>query len=74
MSESHRPLIARSPAPGAKHGTTRAALAIAALSLLALSGCVAYPYGYGGYAYAPGYYAAPIVVGGGYYGGWRRWR
>lgn len=52
----------------------------AALALLALGGCVAYPaygpgyYGGGyygsGYAYAPGYtYAAPVVVGGYGYGG-----
>jgi hypothetical protein len=60
----------------------RAAVSIAALSLLALSGCVAYPYGYGGYGYgyapAPAYYAPTVVVGGGYgwwgRGGGRYWR
>jgi hypothetical protein len=43
---------------------------------LALSGCVAYPAGYGGYGYAPGYYAPSVAVavpccvyGGGYGGG-----
>ncbi len=43
---------------------------VAALAALALGGCVAYP-AYGpGYGYAPGYvYPAPVVVGGGYYGG-----
>ena len=49
MPVSHRPML------------YRAAASIAALSLLALSGCVAYPYGYGGYGYgyapAPAYYA-----------------
>jgi hypothetical protein len=52
---------------------------LAALGLLALGGCVAYPaygpgyygggyYG-GGYAYAPPVVAAPVIVGGGgYYG------
>ncbi len=68
MSASHRPLL------------YRAALGLAALSMLALSGCV-YPYGYGGYGgyggyYAPAYaYPAPAVVvgvGGGHWGG--RWR
>jgi len=56
--------------------------ATAALALLALSGCVAYPgYGYPGYAYAPapGYvYAPPVAVGvgigccwgGRHWGGW----
>jgi hypothetical protein len=49
--------------------------AAAALALLALSGCVAYPaepYGYGG-GYGGGYYAAPPVVVAPapyYYGGW----
>ncbi len=54
----------------------------AAIGLLALSGCVAYPApGYYGYGYgAPAYVAAPPVVigvgGGGWWGGrgWGRWR
>ena len=69
MPVSHRPML------------YRAAASIVALSLLALSGCVAYPYGYGGYGYgyapAPAYYPAPaVVVGGGYgwWGGGRYWR
>jgi hypothetical protein len=46
---------------------------------LALTGCVAYPAGYGGYGYAPGYYAPAVAVavpccayggGGGYYHHW----
>lgn len=54
----------------------RAGLIAAMVGGLALAGCAAYPYGYGGYSpygygygYAPGYYAAPAVVGygGGYY-------
>lgn len=52
---------------------------LAALALLALGGCVAYPAygpaGYGGY-YAPGYAYAPgpvIVDGGGWYGGGGGW-
>lgn len=61
---------------------TQAALTIAALALLTLSGCVAYAPGYGyapGYAPAPAYvYApAPVVVGGygGWWGGgWHHWR
>lgn len=60
---------------------TRLLPAISGLAaLLAVSGCVAYPAGYG-YA-EPGYYASPgvavvappVVVGGGYYrGGWGGW-
>lgn len=47
--------------------------------LLALSGCVAYPAGYGGYGYGGGYYAAPaaevvVPVGPIYGGGWGGWR
>ncbi len=45
---------------------------------LALAGCVAYPSGYGGYGYAPGYYAPSVAVavpccryGNDY--GYRRW-
>jgi hypothetical protein len=62
MATSHRPLI------------YRAAASIVALSLLALSGCVAYPYGYGGYGYGYPYgyaYGGPAVVvgGGGWHGG-----
>jgi hypothetical protein len=57
---------------------TRRALSLLALGL-ALSGCVAYPGGYGGYGYAPGYSAPAVAVavpccayvGGGY--GYRRW-
>jgi hypothetical protein len=51
-------------------------LALAAASLLILTGCVVAPAPYG-YGYAPGYYgpayvaAPPIVVGGGWRGG--RW-
>lgn len=57
----------------------RILVAGAALALLALSGCVAYPaYGpgpYGGGYYAPGYsYAPPVVVGGGWWGGGYRGR
>lgn len=63
--------------------------AAAVLALAGLSGCVVAPdapsqppavYGYGGYppgyAYAPGYYAAPAVgvVGGCWGCGWHRWR
>jgi hypothetical protein len=66
MTTSHRPLF------------YRAAASIVALSLLALSGCVAYPYGYGGYGYGYGYpapyygygYGPTVVVGG---GGWHHW-
>jgi hypothetical protein len=65
----------------------RVLAATAALALLALSGCVAYPgYGYPGYAYGPAYgpgyvYAPPVAVGIGLgccwgHGGWggRGWR
>ena len=64
MTTSHRPLF------------YRAAASIVALSLLALSGCVAYPYGYPGYGYGYGYpaygyaYGPTVVVG----GGWHHWR
>ncbi len=56
---------------------TRRLLPLLALTL-ALAGCVVYPAGYGGYGYAPGYYAPSVAVavpccayGGGY--GYRRW-
>lgn len=74
MSDKSQPAIRHEPAQARRRRGWRAAHGIAALSLLALSGCVAYPYGYGGYGYAPGYYSGPVVVGGGYYDGWRRWR
>ena len=54
----------------------RLATSAAAIALLALSGCVAYPAGYGYAGAAPGYYApAPAVVvpvypAYGYRGGW----
>jgi len=55
----------------------RAFPAVAALALLALSGCVAYPAGPGyGYAYAPGPVVvapAPVVVGVGCCWGGRGW-
>jgi hypothetical protein len=40
---------------------TRRLLPALALAL-ALSGCVAYPAGYNGYGYAPGYYAPSVAV------------
>jgi hypothetical protein len=62
----------------------RGGVVLAALALLGLAGCVAYPadyYGYGGgyYAPAPAYaYAPPVVgpvyIGGGCcWGGWGGW-
>jgi hypothetical protein len=56
--------------------TRRVVAPLAALALLALSGCVAYPdpyYGggyYGGYGYAPApaYVGPTVVVGGGWWG------
>jgi hypothetical protein len=56
----------------------RVLAATAALALLALSGCVAYPAGPGyAYAPAPGYvYAPPVAVGVGVgccWGGYHRW-
>ena len=53
------------------------ALALAAVLAAPLGGCVAYPaypgYGYGGYAYAPGYAYPCCVAVGGYWGGGGGW-
>jgi len=58
----------------ARRGGARLVAAVAAIAMLALSGCVAYPAGpyYGGpaYTYAPAYYAPTpeVVIGGGGFG------
>jgi len=66
-----------------KRAVARSVSMIAALALagFALSGCVVYPAGYGGYGggyggyYAPVYVAPPpVVVGGWWGGGWGRGR
>jgi hypothetical protein len=49
-------------------------LSIVGVAVLGLSGCVAVPYGGGGYygggpAYGPAVYVPPVSVGVGYYGG-----